>query len=517
MNLLKAMSAVSGMTLASRVTGLAREVLAAAWFGAGLQMDAFNVAFRAPNMLRRLFAEGAFSQAFVPVLAELRARQSPEESGAFVSRVMTLMAAALLILIALVVAFPEPLVRLLAVGFYAIPEKAKLTEDLTRITFGYIGWISLVALMGAVLNVEKRFGVAAFAPVLLNVAMIGAAWAMREKFAVPVTALAIGVIIGGAAQFLLLVWALRRAQFRFVLDTSWSDPNVARVLKLMVPALFGVSAAQISLLINTQIASTMPTGTVSWLSFADRLMEFPTALLGVAAATIILPSLVKHHTEANSAGYSQLLDWGLRVTILLALPAAVAMATLATPLVATLFHHGKFSGADVAATQAAVMAYGVGLLGLIVVKILAPAFYARQEISIVVKCSLASLVFTQVCNAVFILGLNMAGHVALALSVGFGACVNAGLLHAVLRRRSIYQPQPGWGRFALRVLVAVSAMSLVLWLLRGENATWLHVDALTRVAWLCGLTLIGVIVYFGALAAVGWRAREFFRRDGPDS
>ena len=326
------------------------------------------------------------------------------------------------------------------------PKRPGLTENLTRITFGYIGWISLVALMAAVLNVEKRFGVAAFAPVLLNVAMIGAAWALRDRFVVPVTALAIGVIVGGVAQFLLLVWALRRVEFHFIWDTSWRDPNVRRVLKLMVPALFGVSAAQISLLINTQIASTMPTGTVSWLSYADRLMEFPTALLGVAAGTIILPSLVRHHADADTAAYSQLLDWGLRVTVLLALPAALALGVLATPLVATLFHHGRFSGTDVAATQAAVMAYGVGLLGLIVVKILAPAFYARQEISVAVKCSLASLVFTQLCNAIFILGLHMAGHVALALSVGLGACANAALLYFDVAAPRNLSPRAGLGK-----------------------------------------------------------------------
>lgn len=513
MNLFKAMSAVSGMTLASRVTGLAREVLSAAWFGAGLQMDAFNVAFRAPNMLRRLFAEGAFSQAFVPVLAELRARQTAEESGVFISRVATLLAVVLLLLVAFVVIFPEPLVRLLAAGFYANPEKAKITEDLTRITFGYIGLIALVALMGSVLNVERRFGVVAFAPVLLNVAMIGAAWWLRDRFAVPVTALAIGVIAGGVAQLALLVWALHRARFHFVWDTSWRDPNVRRVLKLMVPALFGVSAAQISLLINTQIASTMPTGTVSWLSYADRLMEFPTALLGVAAGTIILPSLVRHHAEADTAAYSQLLDWGLRVTILLALPAALALGLLATPLVATLFHHGRFSAGDVMATQAAVIAYGVGLLGLVIVKILAPAFYARQEISVVVKCSLASLVFTQICNAVFIIGLGLAGHVALALSVGLGACANAALLFAMLRRQAIYQPLPGWGRFTLQVVVAAMTMGVVLWLLRGQDRSWLYVESLTRIAWLSGLTLVGALVYFGVLTIAGWRPGPFFRRE----
>ncbi|MFS8084775.1 MAG: murein biosynthesis integral membrane protein MurJ, partial [Acidobacteriota bacterium] len=342
---------------------------------------------------------------------------------------------------------------------------------------------------------------------------VRAAWLLRDRFAVPVTALAIGVIAGGGAQFLFLVLALRRARFRFVWVANWSDPNVGRVLKLMVPALFGVSAAQISLLINTQIASTMPTGTVSWLSFADRLMEFPTALLGVAAGTIILPSLVRHHADADAAAYSQLLDWGLRVTVLLALPAALALGLLATPVVATLFHHGRFSGADVVATQAAVIAYSVGLLGLIVVKILAPAFYARQEIGVVVKCSAASLVFTQLCNAAFILGLNMAGHVALALSVGLGACANAVLLYSMLRRRAIYQPQPGWGRFCLRLVAGLAAMGLVLWLLRGETQTWLQVESLARVAWLSGLTLAGALAYFGTLAAVGWRPRDFFRRE----
>src|SRR5512144_517792 len=342
MNLVKALSAVSGLTLASRITGLAREIVAAAWFGAGLQMDAFNVAFRAPNMLRGLFAEGAFSQAFVPVLAEFRARHSVDQSRVFVSRVATLMAAILIPLVALVVVWPEPLVRLLAAGFYALPEKARLTEDLTRITFGYIGWIALVALMGAVLNVEKRFSAAAFAPVMLNVSMIGAAWALQDRLPIPVTALAWGVLVGGVVQFALLFVAMRRAGFSFVWDVSWRDPDVRHVLKLMVPALFGVSAAQISLLINTQIASTMQTGPVSWLSYADRLMEFPTALLGVAAGTIILPSLVRHHAEANAAGYAELLDWGLRFTILLALPAALALGLLATPIVATVFYHGKF-------------------------------------------------------------------------------------------------------------------------------------------------------------------------------
>ena len=513
MNLVKAFTAVSGLTLASRVTGLVREILAATWFGAGLHMDAFNVAFRAPNMLRRLFAEGAFSQAFVPVLAELRARQSLDESRAFVSRILTLMAVTLGAVVVLVVIWPEPLVRLLAAGFYAMPEKARLTEDLTRITFGYIGWISLVALLGAVLNVEKRFSAAAFAPVLLNVAMIGSAWLLRDEFAIPVTALAAGVIAGGVAQLVLMWVAARRAGFRFTWDFRWRDPNVARVLKLMVPALLGVSAAQISLLINTQIASTMPTGTVSWLSYADRLMEFPTALLGVAAGTIILPSLVKHHADADPAAYGELLDWGLRLTVLLALPAALALGLLATPIVATVFHHGKFAASDVAATQAAVIAYSVGLPGLIIVKILAPAFYARQQIATAVRCSIASLVATQLFNAVLIAGLGLPGHVALALSVGLGACVNAVLLFAILIRRRYYVPQPGWLRFLATVLLGALAMGVVLWLLKGADRSWVHLNNLTRVAWLLGLTLVGALTYFGVLGIAGWRPRDVLRTE----
>ncbi|MEP6702928.1 MAG: murein biosynthesis integral membrane protein MurJ, partial [Betaproteobacteria bacterium] len=403
--------------------------------------------------------------------------------------------------------------HLLASGFYALPEKARLTEDLTRITFGYIGWISLVALMGAVLNVEKRFSAAAVAPVLLNVMMIGSAWLLQDRFTVPVTALACGVLAGGIAQFILLWFALRRAGFHFVADFSWRDPDVLRVLKLMVPALLGVSAAQISLLINTQIASTMPTGTVSWLSYADRLMEFPTALLGVAAGTIILPSLVKHYAESNTAGYTELLDWGLRSTLLLALPAAVALGLLAMPIVATVFHHGKFLGDDVIATQAAVIAYSVGLPGLIIVKILAPAFYARQQIRVAVRCSIASLIGTQICNAILILGAGVPGHVALALSVGLGACINAGLLYAILIRRGYYRPQKGWARFLVTIVVAAAAMGVVVWLLKGTGTSWLHLNNLTRIAWLLGLSLAGAVTYFGTLALTGWRPRDFLRRE----
>jgi putative peptidoglycan lipid II flippase len=257
----------------------------------------------------------------------------------------------------------------------------------------------------------------------------------------------------------------------------------------------------------------MQTGTVSWLSYADRLMEFPTALLGVAAGTIILPSLARHHADADAAAYSALLDWGLRVTFLFALPAALAMGILALPVVATLFHHGAFGAADVIATRGAVVAYSVGLLGLIVVKVLAPAFYARQQIALAVRCSIASLVATQLLNVVLIGGFGVAGHVALALSVGLGACVNAALLYALLVRRKWFAAQPGWPAFLARIAAGLIAMGVVVWLLAGQDATWLRVSNLTRVAWLLSLALAGALTYFGVLLLTGMRLRELMRRE----
>src|SRR5438093_793194 len=343
MNLLKALSAVSAMTLLSRITGLVRESLKAVAFGAGLQMDAFEAAFRLPNILRRLFAEGAFSQAFVPILAEYNRQRGTEATRDLVGRVGTLLAVALLVISALGMLAAPWLVYLLASGFSRTPGKVELTADLIRIMFPYILFVSLVSLAGGVLNVYRRFAIPAFTPVLLNLAIIGAAIFVAPHMNPPIIALAWGVAIGGAAQLALQVRPLMALGMLPRARLGWRDEGVRRVLRAMGPAVLGVSAAQISALINTQLAAYLGDGRISWISYADRLMEFPNALLGVALGTILLPSLSKHHHDANHAQYSALLDWGLRLTFLLALPAALPLALLAVPLIATLSHYGHFT------------------------------------------------------------------------------------------------------------------------------------------------------------------------------
>src|SRR5882672_578301 len=380
MNLLKALATISSMTLVSRILGFARDAVIARAFGAGLYADAFFVAFRLPNLLRRLFAEGAFSQAFVPILGEYRNTRTPDETRTLVEHVATLLALALIVVSALGVVAAPWIIYFTAPGFAASPDKFQVTVELLRITFPYILFISLTSLAGGILNTWSRFSVPAFTPTLLNVAFIVFALWLALYFDPPVKALAWAVFAGGALQLAFQLPFLARIGMlpRFRLELR--DPGVWRVLKLMGPAVFGVSIGQISLLINTIFASFLVTGSVSWLYYADRLMEFPTGLLGVALGTILLPSLSKYHADANQAEYAKLLDWGLRLTVLLAVPSAAALAVLALPLVTALFHYGRFTSEDAWMTREALTAYSIGLVGMILVKILAPGFYARQDI-----------------------------------------------------------------------------------------------------------------------------------------
>jgi putative peptidoglycan lipid II flippase len=378
MNLLRALSTVSALTLLSRISGLIRESLKAVAFGAGLQMDAFEAAFRLPNILRRLFAEGAFSQAFVPILAEYKRARGDAATRDLVGRVGTLLTV-LLIALSVIGIFAAPwLVYALASGFAKTPGKVELTTELIRIMFPYILFVSLVALAGGVLNVHRNFSIPAVTPVLLNLAIIGAAIFVAPHVDPPIVALAWGVAVGGVAQLALQILPLWKLGMLPRVRFDWRDEGVRRVLSAMGPAVLGVSAAQISALINTQLAAYLGDGRISWITYADRLMEFPSALLGVALGTVLLPSLAKHHHDANDTQYRELLDWGLRLTFLLALPAALALAILATPLIATLYQYGRFTVNDVWQTRAALLGYSVGLLGLVAVKILAPGFYARQ-------------------------------------------------------------------------------------------------------------------------------------------
>ena len=509
MNLLRAALSVSAMTFLSRVTGLVREVIGFTLFGAGAAMDAFQVAWRIPNFLRRLFAEGAFSQAFVPVIAEYKARRGLEETQALASRVATVLAVVLFVVTLIGVIAAPLLVYATASGFAGEPAKFDLTTQMVRITFPYIFFISLVALAAGILNTFSAFKTPAFTPVLLNLSVIGAAVFLTKYVNPPILALAWGTFIGGVVQLVFQVPALKRIGMLPRWDWQPKDSGVLRILGLMAPALFGVSVAQISILINTQIASFLDTGSVSWLTAADRLMEFPSALLGVALGTVLLPSLVKQHATQNAEEFSALLDWGLRLTLLLTLPAAVGLAMLATPLIATLFQHGKFDVMAVMMSSHALIAYSVGLTGLILVKILAPAFYARQNIKTPVKIAIATLVIVQLANLAFVPWLK---HAGLALSTGLGACVNAGLLYYFMRKQAIYVPRPEWPVFFMKIVVALYLMGGALWFGSGSNADWVTMGTTWKITKLLTVVALGTTVYFAALWAMGLRLRDFAKR-----
>ncbi len=510
MNLLKALSTVSAMTLLSRITGLARESFKAVAFGAGLQMDAFEAAFRLPNILRRLFAEGAFAQAFVPILAESQRQSGDAATRDLVGKVAGLLAIVLLVVSVLGVLAAPWLVYLLASGFARTPGKVELTAAMIRVMFPYILFISLVSLAGGVLNVYRRFAIPAFTPVLLNLSIIGAAIFLAPQVDPPIMALAWGVAIGGVAQLALQIRPLARLGMLTRPRLDWRDANMRRVLSNMGPALLGVSAAQISILINTQLAALLGNGRISWITYADRLMEFPSALLGVALGTVLLPSLSRHYHDENHGQYRELLDWGLRVTFLLALPAALALAVLGAPLIATLYQYGRFTPDDVWQTRAALLGYSVGLLGLITVKILAPGFYARQDMRTPVRTAFVSLIVAQSLAVALMFRI---GHAGLTLATSVGATVNALLLYRALRRAGIYVPLAGWGRFLGRVAVALAALGVVLWWTAGPDELWVRIGLVAKVSRLALVIGAGALTYFAALWLLGFRFADFNRRE----
>ena len=521
MSLFKSASLVSLLTLASRITGLARELLMASTFGASALTDAFNVAFRIPNLLRRLFAEGAFSQAFVPVLAAVREKEGDAATREMVDQIGTVLAYALTITCVLGVAGAPVLVWAMASGLQQSPQGFEAAVFMTRWMFPYIAFMSFVALSAGILNTWRRFAVPAATPVLLNVAMIVAAYWGAPWFKTlgiePIYAMAGGVLVGGALQLGAQIPALHRLGLLPRVRLGWSDfqrawnhPGTRRVTTLMLPALLGVSVAQISLLINTQIASHLTPGSVSWLTYADRLMEFPTALLGVALGVVLLPQLAAAQAAEDSARYSGLLDWGLRLVVLLAVPSAVALLTFATPLVAVLYHYGAFTDGDVQKTATALMGYGVGLIGLIAIKVLAPGFYARQDIRTPVKIAIVVLVLTQCLNLLLVPYL---AHAGLALAIGLGAMVNALWLLLGLKARGAYTPSPGWTLFLLQV-VAASCLLAAFLMWAASRVNWLDFDghALERVGLMAGFVVVAVGLYFLILLLSGVKLRQFVRK-----
>ncbi len=497
----------------SRVTGLARDLLIARYFGAGVEMDAFTVAFRIPNLLRRLFAEGAFAQAFVPIFSEVKFRDGPERTRELLSNVASALFWVLLtVSIAGVLGAPL-LVAAIATGFRQTGA-FDLATLLTRWMFPYILFMSLIACSGGVLNAFGRFAVPAFTPVLLNVAMIGLTVLAGRSLDPPILVLALAVLLGGALQLAIQVPALARIGMlpRIApVRACFADPGVRRILRQMLPAVFAVSVAQLSLIINTNIASHLGTGSNSWLYYADRLMELPTALLGVAIGTVLLPTLSSAHAAGDGEHYRSLLDWGLRLTCLLALPAALGLGILADGLIGAMFEGGRFGALDVAQSAAALRGYAAGLLGLIGVKILAPGFYARQDLRTPVRIGLIVLVATQAVNLALVPWL---AHAALAWSISIGAMVNAALLLRGLYLRGIYRPGPEWRRFGWRLALALSGLALaLLWIERNHPYQELaSAGAIARIGWLAAAVGGSGAAYVALLGMTGFRPRDFVPR-----
>ena len=521
MSLFKSASIVSLLTLLSRITGLVRELLIASTFGASALTDAFNVAFRIPNLFRRFFGEGAFSQAFVPVLAASKAQHGEAATQVLIDRSATVLSWALLVLSLLGVALSPLLVWAMASGLQQNPRGFEVAIVMTRWMFPYIAFMSLVALAAGVLNTWRRFAVPAATPVLLNICMIGAAWLGAPWFKSmglePIYALAGGVLLGGVLQLAVQWLALKKLGLTpkiglrwGELRTAWADPGTKNILKLMGPALLGVSVAHISMLINTQIASSLAPGSVSWITYADRLMEFPTAMLGVAMGVVLMPQLAGARASGDTAKYSAMLDWGLRLVVLLAVPCAVALVLFAKPLVAVLYHYGAMTDFDVQQITSALMGWGVGLIGLIAIKVLAPGYYANQDTKTPVRVAIAVLVITQLLN----IGLvPLFAHAALTLSIGIGAMINAVWLLLGLLKRGSYKPEPGWGMFVLQVIAACALLAVFLmWANSAFNWTQLRSESFKRIWLLAFVLLASAAIYFGALWAAGLKLREFLRR-----
>jgi putative peptidoglycan lipid II flippase len=504
--LLKSTAVTGGMTLLSRVAGLVRDILFARLIGAGVGVsaDAFYVAFRIPNFFRRIFGEGAFSQAFVPVFTEYRSKRGDVEIRAFAGHMAGAFATILFVVtLAGVIAAPL-LIMALAPGFIDEPEKFDLTVAMLRITFPYLLFISLVAMAAGILNSYGRFGAAAFTPVLLNVSLIGCAIWLAPHMAEPVMALAWGVFIAGVAQLLFQIPFLRRIRM-LPRPRLKRDEGVSRVFRLMVPAIFGSSVSQINMLVNTVLASFLITGCVSWLYYSDRLMEFPLGVFGIALATVILPSLSREHAAESPETFSRMLDWALRWVFLIGVPASVGLMVMAEPMITTLFRYGAFIEQDVIKTAQALVVFAAGLVGFILVKVLAPGFYARHDTATPAK--IAAVAF----GANIILSLTLVWplkHVGLALAISVAAYLNAGMLFLRLRRINAYTPGGGWWWLYLRVAIASGVMAVMIYLNKGELSLWLALDAYERVFRLAFWIIAGFVVYVLIMVVLGTRPAE---------
>ncbi len=502
--LLKSTATVGGMTLISRILGFVRDVVIAHGFGAGLGADAFFVAFRIPNFLRRLFAEGAFSQAFVPILSEYRTQRSPEQVRELVSNVSGTLGAVLMVVTALGVVAAPVIIMVFAPGYIGQADKYALSTDLLRLTFPYLFFISLTALAGGILNTYGRFGIPALTPVMLNLSMIAATLWLAPRMQQPVMALAWGVFAAGVVQLLFQLPFLSRLGMLSRPRISWGDAGVKRILRLMTPALFGTSVVQINLLFDTLIASFLVTGSISWLYYSDRLVEFPLGVFGVALSTVILPTLSRNHAQGSADAYARNVDWGLRWATVISIPAMLGLLILAGPMLATLFHYGEFTSHDVAMAARSLMAFAVGLPAYIYIKVLASAFYARQDTRTPVRIGVIAMLANMVLNLALVFPL---AHAGLALATSLSAYINAGLLYRHLVQKTGYRHQPGWPPLLIKVATANVLMMAVLIAGSAALPQWLHWHLSQRAMHLTVWLVAGAAVYLIALWLMGVRPR----------
>src|SRR3990167_8672845 len=504
-SLFKSTSIVMIMTMISRIFGFIRDMVTANYFGAAAAFDAFSIAFRIPNFMRRLFAEGSFSQAFVPVLSQYQKQQSQAEVQRFINAIAGSLGFALFIVTILGVCGAPFIIRIFAPGFAAQGDRFDLAVSMLRINFPYLMLVSLTAFSGAILNTYHRFWVAAFTPVFLNICMIAATIYLSPHLPIPIIGLAWGVLIAGFVQlffqypFLKTLHLLPRPQINF------KDPGVRRVLKLMVPALFGVSVGQINLLVDSVFASLLVVGSVSWLYYSDRLMEFPLGVFGVAISTVILPHLSRHHATQSQESFSLTLDWAIRTILLIGLPAGVALAVISGPLLSTLFQHGRFDGEDVIMASKSLSAFAIGITPFMLVKILAAGFYAKQDMRTPVRIGVVAMGSNMILNAALIWPF---AHAGIALSTSLAAIINSGCLFYMLKRRGLYVPREGWKIFSMRLLIANSVLVAWLWISAGGVHTWIAESTLWRIYHLLFLCITAGIIYFAVLWLSGVRLRH---------
>ncbi len=502
--LFKSTAVVGGFTLISRVLGFVRDVVIAHTFGAGATTDAFFVAFKIPNFLRRLFAEGAFSQAFTPILSEYKTKRDHNEIKTLVNNVAGHLGGILLMVTIVSMLAAPLLVFIFAPGFYNDPAKFNLTVSMLQITFPYLFFIALTAFAGAILNTYGKFAVPALTPVLLNLCFIVGALSFASYFQPPIMVLVWAVFIAGIVQlgfqlpFLARLNLLPKPRFK-------KDAGVKRVYKLMIPALFGVSVSQINLLVDTLMASFLISGSVSWLYYSDRLMEFPIGIFGIALATVMLPDLSKSVARGDMSKYNNTLDWALRWVFLIGVPSMLGLILLASPMLTTLFYSGQFTENDVIMTARSLMTYSVGLLGFVLIKVLASGFFARQDTRTPVKIAVIAMVVNMILNLAFIVPF---AHAGLALATSIAALLNAALLYRGLRKQEVYTPQTGWRSLFIRISIASIAMIVILWFGSGSLSTWINMTILDRALQLLMWIIVGMLAYILTLFAVGFRLRH---------